>query len=43
VHDTLVPDNTGIRKHQNALINQATQETVYIPPPVELVPDYIKD
>lgn len=43
VHDTLIPDQTGYRKVQNALINQATHETVYIPPPTELVLDYIKD
>lgn len=43
VHDTLVPGEKGYRKTQNALINQTTKETIYLPPPANTIPDYIGD
>lgn len=43
VHDTLLDNQQGYRKTQNALRNQRTGQIVYTPPPANLVSDYISD
>jgi Fic family protein len=43
IHDTLIPTEPGYRTTQNALINQATREHVYTPPPANTVAGYISD
>lgn len=43
VHDTLVPDEKGVRKVQNQLINSSTKQVVYEPVPPHLIKDYLSD
>ena len=43
VHDTLVPDEKGYRRHKTLWVNQATGERIYLPPPANKVSDYIAD
>lgn len=43
VHDSLIPDEKGYRKTQNALINEQTKEVIYLPPAANNIPDLISD
>lgn len=43
IHDILVPDETGYRRTQNALINDRTKEVIYTPPAANKIPALIAD
>ena len=43
IHDVLVPNEKGIRKSQNVLINSTTGAIVYQPISTELIPEYLSD
>ncbi len=43
IHDTLIPDEKGIKKNQNQLVNKTTGQVVYEPVPPNLVHDYLSD
>lgn len=43
IHDTLVPNEKGIKKTQNKLVNKATGQVVYEPVPPNLTQEYLSD
>lgn len=43
VHDSLIPDEKGYRKTQNALVKDRTREVIYMPPAANHIPSLITD